>query len=345
MRRLASLVFALVLFSLMGAYPVLGAESLNIYNWTDYMPDSILRDFENEFGIRVTYDTYASNEEMLAKMLAGGLGQYDIAVPSDYMVGIMIEEGLLEEIDLSLIPNLKYIGEKYLNTPVDPENRYSLPYMWGTTGIAYNTRFIQGPITSWNDLWNPAFNRRLLLLDDSREVVGMALQSLGYSVNETDPERLAEARRKLAELAPRVLAYDSGFGKDLLVSGEAWIAHTWNGDAAMAMEENPDITYVLPKEGGVAWQDYLVIPKNAPNKRAAHLFINFLYRPEISARLAEEFPYGTPNVAALELLPEEVRNNPAAYPDPEALAKAEWIEDVGDATELFDRIFTETRRN
>jgi len=345
MGRLVKAVGTLLLAAILGTAPVLGAETLNIYNWTEYMPDSILRDFEDEFGIRIVYDTYANNEEMLAKLLAGGLGQYDLIVPSDYMVGIMIEEGLLEEIDHSLIPNLVHIDKKYLDTPYDPGNRYSLPYLWGTTGIAYNTRYIKEPITSWNDLWNPAYARRVMLLDDSREVVGMALQALGYSANETSPEALREARQKLIELAPRVIAYDNGIGKDLLVSEEVWIAHAWNGDAALAMEENPYITYVLPKEGGVTWQDNLAIPKGAPNKRAAHLFINFLYRPEISARLAREFPFGTPNVAALELLPEEVRTNPAAYPDPEALAKAEWLEDVGEATEEYDRIFTEMRRN
>lgn len=345
MRRLFAVLGTLLVVSMLWAVPVLGAETLNIYNWTEYMPDSILRDFEAEFGIRVVYDTYANNEEMLAKLLAGGLGQYDLIVPSDYMVGIMIEEGLLEEIDHSLIPNLVHLGKEYLDTPYDPGNRYSLPYLWGTTGIAYNTRYISEPITSWNDLWNPAYNRRVMLLDDSREVVGMALQALGYSANETSAAALRAARDKLAELAPRVIAYDNGIGKDLLVSEEVWIAHAWNGDAALAMEENPHITYVLPKEGGVTWQDNLAIPKGAPNKRAAHLFIDFLYRPEISARLAQEFPFGTPNVAALELLPEEVRSNPAAYPDPEALAKAEWLVDVGEATEEYDRIFTETRRN
>lgn len=344
MRRVAvrSLSVMLVLVLVVGSS--FARERLNIFNWSEYMPDSILRDFEAEYDVDVVYDTYGSNEEMLAKLMAGGLGQYDLVVPSDYMVAVMIEEGLAEEIDLTQIPNLTHIDPKYLDTPYDPGNRFSLPYMWGTTGIAYNTRLIKSPITSWNDLWDPAYNRRLLLLDDSREVIGMALQSLGYSINETDSARLKEAQRRLSELAPRVVAYDNGFGKDLLVSEEVWIAHTWNGDAAMAMEENSDITYVLPKEGGVTWQDNVVIPKGAPNVRSAHLFINYLYRPEVSAVLAAEFPYGSPNKDARTLLPDEVRNNPAAYPDPEAIAKAEWIEDVGDATVTYDRIYTEIRR-
>ncbi len=344
MRRIVATSLAVLLVLVMSVGTLWARETLNIFNWSEYMPDSILRDFEAEFNIEVVYDTYGSNEEMLAKLMAGGLGQYDLAVPSDYMVDVMIAEGVLEEIDLSQIPNLSHIDPKYLNTPYDPENRYSLPYMWGTTGIAYNTRLIKKPITSWNDLWDPAFNRRLILLDDSREVLGMALQSLGYSINETGSARLREAQQKLNTLAPRVVAYDSGSGKDLLVSEEAWIAHTWNGDAAMAMEENPDITYVLPEEGGVIWQDNVVIPKGAPNVRAAHLFINYLYLPEVSAVLAAEFPYGSPNASALALLPEDVRNNPAAYPDADAVAKAEWIKDVGDATVTYDRIFTEIRR-
>lgn len=344
MKQSVSVLLILVLVGIMLSGAAMARKTLHIFNWADYMPDSILRDFEDEFGIRVVYDTYSSNEEMLAKLMGGGLGQYDLAVPSDYMIEVMIEEDLLQPIDHGQLPNLVHIGDKYLDTPFDPGNRYSIPYLWGTTGIAYNTRYIKEPVTSWNDLWNPAHNRRLALLDDSREVIGMALQSLGYSINETDPARLAEAGDKLKQLAPRVLTYENTFTKDLLVSGEVWIAHVWNGDAALAMEENPDITYVLPKEGGVVWQDNLVILKRAPNAKAAHLFINYLLRPEVSAVLAEEFPYGSPNLAAVELLPEHVRTNPAAYPDPDAVDKAEWIADVGDATVTFDRIYTEIQR-
>lgn len=320
------------------------AATLNLFNWTEYLPEDVIRDFEREFGIRVNYDAYSNNEEMLAKLLAGGLGLYDLAVPSDYMVTVMIAENLLEPIDHDKIPNLRYIGKRYLNSPFDPENRYSLPYMWGTTGIAYNVRYVTEPPTSWNDLWNPAYRGRVLLLDDSRDVIGTALQALGYSRNETDPARLEEAGRKLRELSPHVLAYDSDNPKTFLVSEEAWIAVIWNGDAAMAMAENPNIRYVLPREGGSIWMDNLVIPRGAPNREAAHAFINFLYRPEISARLATEFPYGTPNEAALELLPPSIRNNPVTYPDPEVLTRAEWQVDVGEATVIYDRIFTEIKR-
>lgn len=327
-----------------GITGVEGARTLNLFNWSDYIPQDVLEDFEQEFGVRVNHDTYSNNEEMMAKLLAGGIGLYDIAVPSDYMIEVLIEENLLEEIDLDRIPNLRHIDPLYLNTPFDPDNRYSLPYMWGTTGIAYNTKYVTEPVTSWNDLWNPAYRGRVLLLDDSREVIGTALQALGYSRNSTDPKELDEARLKMRELAPHVLAYDSDQPKNFLVSEEAWIALIWNGDAALAMEENPNIRYVLPVEGGGIWQDNLVIPKGAPNKDLAHEFINFLYRPDISARLAIDNPYGTPNKDAYDLLPDWVRNNPATYPDQEALQRAEWLTDVGEATVIYDRIYTEIKR-
>lgn len=324
--------------------PAAEAATLNLFHWADYIPDSLLLQFEQETGIRVQMDVYTSNEEMLAKLMAGGLGLYDLAVPSDDHVEIMIAQGLLEPIDHRLIPNLVHIGSQFLNPPFDPGNRYSLPYMWGTTGLAYNRRYITEPITSWADLWNPALAGRIVLLDDTRQVMGIGLQALGYSLNETDPRRLQAALEKLAELAPLVRAYDSIAPKAMLLAEEAWVAQIWSGDAVVSMQENPDIVYVLPREGGVFWQDNLVIPRGAPNREAAHAFIDFLYRPDISARLAEAFPYGTPNITALEMLPDEIRQNPAAYPDPEIVQRAEWLRDVGEAVLLYDRLFMELKR-
>lgn len=316
---------------------------LNIYNWTEYMPEDILRDFEREYGVKINYDTYSSNEELLAKLQAGGLGLYDLIVPSDYMVEIMIKQDLLEPLDHRKLPNLKYLAEEFRNPSYDPGNRYSVPYMWGTTGLAYNKKYVQPEPDSLAVFWDPRYAGKIVLVDDSREVVGIALQLLGYSKNDTDPAHLEQAKQKLLELAPRVKAYDSDNPKALLISEEVWLGWVWNAEAVLAAKENPDIAYVLPKEGGSVWIDNMAIPKKAPHPGWAHVFINYLYRPEVAARLAEAFPYGTPNAEALPLLPEEIRNNPAVYPPPEALRRAEYTKDVGEAAALFDRIFTEMK--
>lgn len=316
---------------------------LNIYNWTEYMPDDILAEFEAEYGVTINYDMYSSNEELLAKLQAGGRGMYDLIVPSDYAVEIMIEHGLLEPIDHGLIPNLEHISERWLDPPFDEGNRYSLPYLWGTVGIAYNKAHMVEPVTSFRDLWRPEYRGRVVLVDDSREVVGMALQLLGYSRNDTDTDHLIQAGALLKQLAPSVKAYDSDNPKGMLAGGEAWIGLVWNGEAVLAAEENPDIGYVLPREGSGLWLDNLAIPAGAPHKGWAHVFIDFLYRPEISARLGREFPYGVPNGAALELLPEHILANEGAYPDENLLEKSEFIVDVGDAADIYDRIYTEMK--
>lgn len=318
------------------------AKELNIFNWSEYLPQSIIDQFEKEYGVKVNYDTYSSNEELLSKLMAGGT-QYDLIVPSDYMVDIMIKQGLLAPLDKNNIPNLKNLDPQFLNQYFDPGNKYSVPYMWGTVGITYNKAKVKNPPTSWADLWNPAYRGRVVMLNDSREVIGAALQLLGYSKNETDPAKLAQAKAKLKELLPNVKSFDSDSPKTLFLNGEVWIGQTWSGEAALAYQENPDIGYVLPKEGGGRFLDSMAIPKGAPHKYTAEVFINFLLRPEISAELSKAFPYGNPNKAALEILPEDLKKNPASYPPAEAVNRAEWNKDVGDATALFDRIWTEVK--
>nr|MBO2508594.1 ABC transporter permease [Bacillota bacterium] len=316
---------------------------LHLFIWTEYMPDDVIRDFEAEYGVRVVVDNYSSNEEMLAKLQAGGQGQYDVVVPSDYTIEIMVRQGLLEPLDRSKIPNMANLAEEHRDPSYDPGNQYTVPYMWGTAGIAYNKAYVDPEPTSWADIWDPKYAGRIVLLDDSRVIPGMALQLLGYSMNETDPARLEEAKAKLLELAPRVKAYDSDSPKSLLISEEVWLGVVWSAEAVLAAQENPNIAYVLPREGGNLWKDNLAIPKDAPHPGWAHVFINYVLRPDVGARIAEAFPYGTPNAEALKLLPEEIRSNPAAYPPVEALRNAEVLVDVGDAVAAFDRILTEMK--
>lgn len=336
----------LVLLTLVGllvfAAPA-GAQVLNIYNWADYLDEDVIRDFEREFGIRVIYNVFSNNEELHARLRAGASG-YDVIFPSDYMIQVLIEEDLLQPIPHEAIPNLANIDERFLDLPFDPGNQYSVPYLWGTTGIGVNTRYVKEPVDSWDVLWDPKYRGRIAMLNDPREVFGVALKRLGYSANTRDLAALQEARDLLIEQKPLVLTYDSDNTKNLLVSGEVWLAHGYLGDVLMAADEDPDITYVVPKEGGLLWMDNMAIPKTARNVDAALKFINFILRPDISARLSEAIYYPTPNrVAVEEYLDEEIREDPLIYPPDEVMEQMEWIEDLGDMATVVDRLWTEVK--
>lgn len=324
--------------------PAAAADSkvLNIFNWTEYMPDSVIQGFEKKYDVKVNYDTYSSNEEMLAKLQAGASG-YDLVVPSGYMVDILQKQHLLDTIDKSQLTNWKNLDPNLLNQAYDPGNQYSVPYMWGTAGIAWDSSKIKENITGWSDLWNPKYAGKIVVLDDDREVIGAALQLLGYSRNTTDSKQLAAAEAKLKELIPRVKAFDSDSPKTELLTGEAWIGLVWNGEAAIAMKEDPNIKFVIPKEGGSLWIDNMAIPKGAKHKDLAEKFINYLLEPEVSVELAKAYPYGLPNLAGKKLLPPEDQNNPVAYPSAADLARCEIIQDVGAATVEYDRIWTEVK--
>lgn len=337
----------LVLLALVGLFVVavpVGAQVLNIYNWADYIGDDIIREFEREHGIRVIYNVFSNNEELHARLRAGASG-YDLIFPSDYMVEVLIGEGLLQPISHDALPNLANVDEQFLDLSFDPGNRYSVPYLWGSTGIGVNTRFVREPVESWDVLWNTRYRGRIAMLNDPREVFGVALKRLGYSGNSRDLGALQEARDLLSAQKPLVLTYDSDNTKNLLVSGEVWLAHGYSGDVLMAADENPDIIYVVPKEGGLLWMDNMAIPKTARNVQAALKFIDFILRPEISARLTEEIQYPNPNHAAHEYMDEEILGNPAIYPPQEVMERMEWLEDLGEMAPVVDRLWTEVKVN
>jgi len=327
-----------------------GAEKvLNLYAWSEYIPQALLDGFEEETGITVNYDTYSSNEELLAKLQAGASG-YDVIIPSDYAITIMITQDLLEEIDLTRIPNFANIAEALKDPYFDPGNKYSVPYQWGTSALAIDTEKVTTEITSWDELWNPEYEQLIVMLDDSREVLGMVLLTLGYDKNSTDPDELEEAKQKLTELMPNIRLFDSDSPKTALLTGEVWMGMVWNGEAAIAHVDNPAIEYVCPLEGCTIWYDNLAIPKSAPHVDNAHLFIDYVLRPEVSILITQEFPYSNPNQAALELMETEDPELYAAYMNYTATNPPEdWFDrmhpvlDVGDATELWDRIWTEVK--
>lgn len=314
---------------------------LNVYNWDDYIDDATIPEFEEKFGVNVHYDVYDSNETLLAKLQAGATG-FDVIFPSDYMVEIMIQLELLEPLDLGKIPNVKHIDPRFLDQAFDPANRYSLPYTWGTAGIGYLSDNVTEPVESWGIMFDPKYSGKIVMLDDVRETLGAALKYLGYSLNSTDPDELQEAKELLLQQKPLVKAYASAQAEYMLLSGDALLVHNWSGDIHRAALENPNIAYVVPKEGSSKFIDNCAIPKTAQNKELAHAFINFLLEPEVDARIHNHIRYMSPNTAALPYLDESLRNTMQKM-SPEIAEKLEYIQDLGQATRLWDKIWTEIK--
>ncbi len=319
-------------------------EVLNLFNWSEFLPQSVVEQFEKEYNVKVNYATFSSNEEMLAKLMGGNI-PYDLVVTSDYAIEIMIKQNLIQEIDKANVPNLANIDKNVLDLGFDPNNKYSLPYMWGGNYIVVDRSKISKEITSFDGLWDSEFKNSMVILDDPRVIVGMALQKNGYSINTTNPEELKKAKEDLIKLMPNIKAFDSESPKTLLINGEASIGYVWGTEAYLAKLENPNLETVLTKEGVVPQYDNFVIPAKAKNKKLAEEFINFIYRPEISAQVSEEFPYANPNQAAYPLIDPGKLNDIAVYPPREAVEGNELIKDVGEATRLFDDIWTEVKNS
>jgi spermidine/putrescine transport system permease protein len=319
-------------------------QVLNVFNWSEYLPPSVIEKFEQTYNIKVNYSTFSSNEEMLAKIMAGG-GNYDVAVASDFMVEILAKQNLIQEIDKSRLTNLGNIDPQFMNLAFDPGNRYSVPYMWLAGIIAYDSSKVpEGAITSYADLWKPEFKNSLTVLDDERVIIGITLKKMGYSLNETDPAVLAKAKEELAKLQPNVRSYDSDSPKTSLISGESKAIFAWGAEASLARRENPNVRYVIPKEGLFLQQDNFVIPKDAKNKEAAELFINFIMDPEISAEISHYFPYGNPNKAAKAYIDPEILQDEAVYPPDAEVRKGEYLKDIGESILEFDRIWSEVKQ-
>lgn len=316
--------------------------AIYVYNWGDYIDESLISEFEKRENIRVVYDTYATNEDMYVKIKSGG-STYDVIFPSDYMLTRMIEEDMLEKIDLEKIPNSKHIEERFLGLEYDPNNEYSLPYTWGTVGILYNTTMVDEVVDSWDILWDPTYDKEILMLDSQRDSIAVALLKLGYSINTLNQDELDQAAELLKEQKPLVLAYVVDEGQDKMIAGEAALAVVWSGEATNARMQNPDLAFAIPKEGTNVWFDVMAIPKGATNKEGAMRFINFMNDPEIAFRNAEYTGYATPNKAAREMLPKEITHDRSIYPDEEDLVDAEIFVNLGQTLSLYDRIWTEVK--
>jgi len=315
---------------------------LHLFTWSDYTEETAANEFEEKFGIKIITDTFGSNEELLAK-LQGGAAGYDITVPSDYMVSIMIKQGLLAEINHAKIPNLANVYKHLKGLYYDPKNTYSVPYLWGTTGIGYNSEVIKAAPDSWQALFDTRYKGKISLLNDEREVFAMALLSAGYPMNSTDAKEVNAVKARLMAQKPLVKTYTSENYDQLLVSGEVALAHGWSGTVLRAAAEKPSIKYVVPKEGGTIWQDNLCVLKTSAHKAEAMQFINFLLEPQVAARISTKMRYASANEAARTFVPKELAQNPVIYPPEETIKRLEWIKDVGDAIKLYDRAWTELK--
>ncbi len=302
---------------------------LHVYNWGEYIDESVLRDFEAQYpDVRVQYETYTDNEIMYTKIKNSNT-KYDVLIPSDYMIERLIGENMLAPLNFENIPNYKLIDEKYKNLAFDPENKYSVPYMWGTLGILYDKTQVSEENFTWQTLFNEKYKDSVLMKKDMRDALGVALKTLGYSFNSTDEAQLEEAKEKLSAQMPNVLGYVNDDGMDKMIAGEAPMALMYAGDAAYCISENENLDFAIPEDGSNLFFDSMVIPANSENKELAEKFINFMCETEIARRNAEEIGYSTPHAEVYALLDADVQNS-FAYPDVEILQKAEIYKYLGE---------------
>lgn len=325
-----------------------GTEQVIIYNWGEYIDPEVLDMFEEETGIQVIYEEFETNEIMYPKIQSGAIA-YDLVCPSDYMIQKMIQNDLLQPLNFDNIPNAKNIGQVYYekSRQFDPDNQYSIPYCWGTVGILYNTKMVEEPIDSWTVLWDTQYKDNILMQDSVRDAFAVALKTLGYSLNSTSIHELTQAKDLLVQQKPLVQAYVIDQVRDKMIGNEAAIGVIYSGEAIYTQTENPDLAYVVPKEGSNMWIDSWVMPKNAPNKENAEKFLDFLCRPEIALMNFEYITYSTPNEKARELIEDPaIRNSEIAFPVDSILSRCETFTYLGeDADEVYNQLWREVKSN
>jgi spermidine/putrescine transport system substrate-binding protein len=335
-KLLRHVLFALCVFS---SSALFAADNIvNVYTWSGVIPDFAIQQFEKETGIKVNFSTYDSNEVMYAKLKADKSSAYDVVEPSSYYIDRMRRQDMLEKFDKSKLPYFKNLNPSFLNQSYDPQSDYSLPFIWGITGIFVNKDYREvSSIKRWSDLWDKKYADQIMLLDDSREVFSMALRVLGYSVNDDNPEHIHQAYLKLKELLPNVKIFNSS-PLSILIDEDATVGMVWNGDLFKAKQENPQLEFIYPKDGFVIWVDNFAIPKNAPHRENAYKFLNFMLRADVAKAVVLDNNFPSANLAAQKLLPAEIRDNPIVYPSREVLKRGEFQTDIGDdALALYEK--------
>ena len=338
MKKLIPFIVVLVAFLMTACND--DGEKLYVYNWGDYMDMDVVKEFEEEYNVKVIYQEFATNEDLYVK-IKNSSEPMDVIFPSEYMLERMSNEGLLNELDFSKLDNFKYVDKDLTGMSYDKENKYSVPFFWGTVGIIYNSEKYPEGLQKWADLWNEKYKKDMVLYYSQRDILMVALKKLGYSMNTSDEAQLEDAKNELIDQKPLVYAYLGDEIKDILIAEDANVGVVYSGYAGIVIEENPKYKYVLPKEGTNLWFDVAAIPKNARNVNRAHDFINFLLRPEIAARNAEYLQYATVESEAKKYLPESLVNNEALYPDRTNMTNFEIFEDPSQKLKLYDRIWTE----
>ncbi len=340
-----SLTFVMTASALVGCGGRDSSEVLNIYNVGDYIDEDLITKFEDETGMKVVYETYDTNEAMYQKLKSGS-NNYDLIFPSDYMVEKLKNENLLNEINYDNIPNYeKNIMDSFKTTEYDENNKYSVPYLWGTFGIVYNkTQVDESDLQNWDVLWNDKYKGQIQMLDSVRDTMGIALMKLGYSINTENPKEIEEAKQLLIQQLPLVQAYVNDDGKDRIMAGDAVLGIYYSGDASVMIEENPDLGYYVPETGTNQWIDAICIPTTAENQKEAEEFINFILEEENAAQNIEYIQYSTPNQAAYDILSDKLKNDPNAYPEDAVLEKCEPFLDLPKETlKLYDNAWTEIK--
>lgn len=347
-KKIAGLLVMIMSLSLLAGCGSSSSESngeVNIFVWTEYVSETAIKNFEKECGIKCNVSTYSSNEDLLAKLKSEAEGTYDIVLPSDYAVEYLIAQGKLQELDKEKLTNLSNIDEAFLNESYDPGNVYSVPYEGGVACIAVNKSKVEKEITSYDDLFDPALNGQIVVLDDYRAVIGMTERSMGLSMNETDPAKLAEVEEKLLTLKDNVKLYDSDSPKSALIAGDCTVGMVWSAEVALSMDENPDIEIVYPEEGAYVFLDNWCIPTGAKNYDNAMTFINYMLSADAAKTNIEDFPYLCPNTAALELMGEEYVSNTAKNVPSEVIAGGEFVKYVDtDTMAKLDDMWTKLKK-
>ena len=316
---------------------------VNVLNWSSYIPDEVIRNFEQEYGIKVNYSTYSSNEECLAKLSSAKEGTYDLIFPSDYMVELMIKRDLIQKLDKSKLTNLENINYNYLSYTYDYYNEYSLPFLAASVVIVYDTSKIDEHITSYNDLLDEKYRGEIVLIDDQRIVIGMALMALGYDMNDTDINHLEEAKNWLLKLKDNIKAFDSDSPKTFMISKETSIGVIWNAEAALAMQQNSNLKVVYPNEGFSVSIDNFAIPKGAKNIDNAYLFIDYILDGKVMQKIIEDYPYKNVNLETQNYLSSTYLNNDASNISDLKFSMGSFVKNIDEKIELYDKVWAEIK--
>ena len=352
MRKLGTVLLAVLL--LFSAFSGCSSQSggsdaaageLNIFTWDGYIPADVQEEFTAETGIKINMSNFESNEEMLTKLEATGGGDYDIVIASDYIIEIMRKKGgLMKELDKSKIPNYGNIDPNFQSQFYDPDNLYTIPYGPGTPLIVYDPEAVSIDIQGYADLWDPSLKDSIVAMDDGRNMIGITLKTMGKSFNETDPAVLEQAKEKLLELKPNIRTLAMNNLQDVILSGEATVGYMFTSQVVLALQADPDLKVVYPEEGMGFGIDNIFVPAQAPNEDNAYTFINYILDGEVGAKISSQIQYLCPNSAAAEYLPEEYKNNPALYIPSDIMGNTEFIQDVGEAVSIYDKIWTEFKQ-